>query len=672
MLEPIDRLGAQWLSDAIGDVVDHIEHLTPAEFVQTHRYLPDSVTSQPGPMSLEVCPFMIEPLEAADPYSPVREVNFKKGVQVMYTTAILESILFYYIAHVKTRPCMLVTADRELAKMRIENYILPMLQQSDMSHLIVSSDEGNTRKTGKTSNHLQWQGGGFLLPGGANNPNKMRSASILLMLKDELDGWLELVGKDGDPDKLTDDRCSAFWEVRKIFRGSTPLLKGSSKIQFQYERGDQRQYNVRCRSCGFSQVLRWNRENKETGEISGFVWEFDSDGTLILESVRYLCQNCQHEHFEYDKTYLFDPNNGAEWVPTAKPVEPNIRSYHLPAMYSPVGFQPWYKCVQTYLDGFDPVAKRVTNIGKYQIFYNNILGEPFELLGAKLRFETVSAHRRDAYRQGEIPNEYARKHSGGPILFLTCTIDVHKSNLAVAVIGWTAGKRAYLIEYHRFETEGDCAELSEKPWQDVRELIEERVYTADDGSQYRINLTLVDASYNTSTVVDFCSDYSGGVYPILGRDRPAKAASIMEFSPFTTKAGTLGYKITVDYYKDNMSTYLRREWQPGDVFGVQKEGHFNAPVDTPDKALKELTVESRRKKTDANGAVSYYWHRPSSVDNELWDLLGYGFAAVDMIAASICLDHFKQESVDWFEFWGFCANPENNALFAREHFVRVE
>ena len=646
------NLGADWLMGQVEALTEELDHVTPVEFNEQHRYLPDSVTPLPGYMSFDINPFMIEIVNAADPRSPVREVNLMKGVQITYST-MLESILLYYIAHIKTRPTMLVSADKELVKGRIENYIIPMLNQSDLGHLITSSDEGNSRKTGKTANHLQWLGGGFLVPGGANNADKMRMWSIMLMLKDEIDAWPDTVGKDGEPDALTDGRCSAFWEIRKIFRGGTALIKNTSKIYYQYLRGDQRKYMVPCKHCGFKQELRWETIDKESGIVGGFTWKHN-DGTLDIESVRYLCCKCGGEHQEHDKTAMFDPDNGAEWVPTAKPAEPGIRSYHLPAMYSPVGFQPWYKCVSEYLKGFDPIEKKVRDIGKYQVFYNNILAMPFEIKGSKIRFTSVSAHRRAVYRLGQIPNVYAAQHSGSPILFLTCQVDVHKKNLAVEVTGWTRDARSYMIDYWRFEVSGDeadCGELSSPVWQRLRELIEETEYVADDGKKYRLIITLIDAGYANATVTSFCSDYVSGVYPILGRDRPGKNQSIKEFSEFTTQSGTKGYKITVDHYKDRLATILRREWM--EDYGEQKPYHFNAPVDSTDKQLKELTVESRREKTDPNGNISYVWHRPGNAPNELWDLSGYGYAAVDILAWNICIQHFELETIEWDKFWDY-------------------
>jgi len=649
-MSSIDQIGADWIISSVEGLTHNIEKMKPSEFNEKHRYLPESVSSIPGYLSYDINPFMREIVDCFDVDSPVREVNLKKGVQITYTTA-LESVALYFMAHVKTLPIMYITSDKELAKARIENNFIPMLNLSDFGHIIRSSDEGNKRKTGKTALQLQFKGGGYLVPAGARNADKLRSYSICIMLKDETDSWLQTVGKDGDPERLTDDRCSGYWLRRKIFRGSTPLIKGISNIEAAYLRGDQRKYMILCKYCGFPQELRWEKINEETGIIGGFQWDYEEE-SLILESVRYCCQECGSPHYEYDKEKLFSEDHGAHWLPTAKSVEPGIRSYHLPALYSPIGMRPWSKCVSDYLQGFDPVEKRVIDIAKFQVFYNNVLAEPFEILGEKIRFEYVSAHRRAVYRLGEIPNKYAVEWSGSPILLLTCLVDVHKKNLAISIMGWTRDAKCYVIDYWRDEVksdEEDCSELESPVWGRLRELIEEKEYIADDGKIYEINLTLIDAGYANDTVIQFCSDFESGVYPILGRDRPAKTQKIMEFAEFTTKSGIKGYRITVDHYKDRIAPVLRREWL--EESGQQKKYHFNAPVDITDKQLKELTVERRRKKTDPRGKVFYVWERPGNARNELFDLLVYGHAAVEILAHAMFIEYYEQESIEWSDFW---------------------
>lgn len=656
-MRSIDNIGADWVISEVEGLTDEVIHISPSQYNEENRYLPESVTSIPGFIRYDVNPFMREIVDCFDVDSPVREVNLKKGVQITYST-VLESGALYFMGHVKTLPIMYLTADKELASARIENNFLPMLAHSDLGHIIRSSDEGNSRKTGKTANHLQFEGGGYLVPFGAKNADKMRSYSICVMLKDEIDAWPDTVGKDGDPDKLSDGRCKGYWERRKIFRGSTPLIKGSSKIEKAYLRGDQRKYNVNCLSCGFAQVLRWSSLDKETGIVGGFTWELD-DGILLLDSVRYLCQKCGHPHHEHDKERLFSEDHGAKWVPTARPAEPGIRSYHLPALYSPIGMAPWYSLVADYLDCYDVVNKKVKDVTLYQVFYNNVLAEPFEIMGSKIRFASVSAHRRPAYRLGQIPNNYAGIHSGSKILFLTCLVDVHKQNLAVSVMGWCRDTKPYVIDYWRFETEGsddDCGELTSTVWGRLRELIEEKEYIADDGVKYKIAITLIDSGYSNDTVTTFCSDYASGVYPILGRNRTAKNQTIKEFAEFTTQAGTVGYRILVDHYKDRIAPVLRREWEEG--AGEQKKYHFNAPVDITDKQLKELTVETRREQKDERGVSSYVWHRPGNAHNELWDLLVYGHAAVEIMAWAICIQHFKLETIDWTMFWDYIENEK--------------
>jgi phage terminase large subunit GpA-like protein len=646
MSAKILTLGSTWLAERVGELTEEIIRVSPSQFTEENRYLPGSVTSMPGPMSLDVNPFMREILNCFDVDSPVREVNLMKGVQITYTT-ILESGLLYYIAHVKTLPMMYMTADGELASARIENNIIPMLNQSGFGDLIRSSDEGNLRKTGKTKNHLQFGADCYLVPFGAKNANKMRSYSICILIKDELDGWPDIVGKDGDPDSLSDARTKGYEDQKKIFRGSTPG-EYPSKIEKQYLRGDQRKYMVRCLKCGFPQELRWSGTN-DRGEEYGIFWNVENN-IVVPDSVRYLCQECQHPHQEHDKTRLLSLDEGAEWMPTATPINPHVRSYHLPAMYSPVGMGSWYEQVIQYLKAWDPEKQKMRDIGEFQVFYNNVLAKPFQVYGTKVSFQAASAHRRTWYNLGTIPNRRAKQYSGGQILFLTCTVDVHKHFIAVAIIGWCRDARCYLIDYQRLEDDSETGcESPESPvWGKLQKIIEEDEYSADDGKAYKVQLTLIDSGYATSTVYNFCSEYAAGVLPIKGVPTVGRQQRPRAFWEFKTQTGAIGFNILVDHYKDRLAPVLRREWDEHQ--GIQDKYHFNAPVDVTDKQLKELTVERKQDKTDERGRTTHEWYRPGNARNELWDLLVYAHAAVEMYAFEICTIE-GMEQVDWAWFW---------------------
>lgn len=648
-----------WALECLDNVTDELERATPSEWAEAKRYLPPSVTSMPGYYRFAVAPYLKEPLDCLSLDSPIRELAIMKGVQVCFTVGVLENAIGYDIDHVKTAPVMFVTADAELANLRVTSNILPMLQHSKLEHLIKSSDEGNGRKTGKTRQKIEWVGGGYLVPFGAQNANKLRSVSICRLYRDEIDGWPDTVGRDGDPIKLTTDRTAAYEDIRKIVDGSTPLIAGQSKIEQRFKRGDQRKYFVCCLACGHPQELRWKREDPDTGEVSGIVWETDPETKqLIPGSVRYLCEKCGHAHTNDDKTRLLDPEHGAEWRPTATPVAPHVRSYHISALYSPVGMQTWEECVRKWLDAWDVENSKPRDLGALQVFYNNVLGMPYVLHGERLKFEQVSPHRRQAYTFGNVPNQWAAKYAQGPVAALLCSVDVHKDWLAVGVFGFTRGRRSFLVDYWRLE--GDTEQLDDPgTWGRLREILEGRHYIADDGKRYRIALTLVDSGYRPDQVYQFCGSYSSGVIGIKGRDIPTKNTSFRHFSQIQAPMGALVFAITVDVYKDRLSASLKHEW---DGLSVLPEGQFSAPMDATDAQLKELTVEVKREKISptTKQRIGWEWHRPGGSRNELWDLSVYAMAGLDMLAFNTCPPDEKAGSylVDWGQFFDLCESQQ--------------
>jgi phage terminase large subunit GpA-like protein len=658
----------RWLAAQFKALTTELRVPLPSEWAEANRYLPASVTSMPGPYSFGVAPYLREIVDCLREDSSVRELTWMKGAQICATTGVIENLVGYYMDAVGHAPMMLVTADQDLAQQRVDLNITPMIQASGLERLIRSTDEKNARKTGKTAKKIEWIGGGFLIPLGAQNANKLRSTSIQILLRDEIDAWPMVVGKDGDPLKLSAARTAGFEAQRKIVDLSTPTVKGQSKIEERFRRGDQRYYFVRCLGCGHPQTLRWRRNNPETGEITGIVWELDEHGTLKPDSVRYLCEACGHPHTNDDKTRLLDPGRGAEWRPTAVPADAHHRSYHLSALYSPVGMQTWASCVLHWLDAWDVEHNRARDNGRLQAFYNNVLGETFEIRGEKLRFDNVSPHRRSWYRFGEIPNKKAEQHCGSHVLVLTGAVDVHKDNLAVAVWGWCRERRPILIDYWRLE--GDTEQLDNpSTWGRLRELVESHEYVADDERVYKIELTLVDSGYRADHVYQFAAEYDAGVLPVKGKEAPAKGALVKEFHPFTTPMGTRAYGVTVDMYKDRWSAALRRGW---DGMGIQPPFHFNAPSNVTDKQLRELTAETKRERVEqtTKKRIGWEWHRPSGAANELWDLLVYGGAAFDIVAWDACVNQLGLEWTNFRAFYDLCTQPSNARDPKRKPFYR--
>lgn len=647
MPDLLENETAAWLGEQLAGITDDRTIKTVSEWAESTRYL--QATSQPGYYDFDLMPYLREIADRLSVTDPNWYIAVRKGVQLGLTVGVLENAIGYCIEHVKSAPVMLLTADSELAKIRMESYITPMLQHSDMLHLIKSNDETNKRKTGKTDKKLEWEGGGFLIPFGAKNADKLRSLSIQYLLRDEVDAYPGRVGKDGDPIVISRDRTAAYEANRKICDLSTPLIKGSSNIDRGFRDGDQRRYMVPCLNCGKLQHLEWSG-TRDDGERYGITWEMDGD-RLKQNSVRYLCKHCLHPHRNADKTKMFDPENGAHWKPTAQPAAPGMISYDLPSLYSPVGFQSWETLVYKWLEAWDVVNNQVRDVQALQVFYNNVLARSFERTGDRLRPRTVSRHRRGEYHQGQVPNLYADQVAGGPMALVTSAADIHKDRINLATFGWSPGRRAWLLDYWIFE--GNPLDLEDpETWGKVRDVLENHVYRADDGKAYRVAMTMIDAGYEQDLVATFCQEYESGVYPIIGRDRPTKAQRFDEFTTWVTKLGTRGFRAVVDVYKDRWSLALRKKW---DGVNEQPAGHFNAPIDLPDDRLWELTVEQRKVKEDSSGReVGYYWHRPQGARNELWDLLVYNSLALDVVAWDLMCNQREADLVDFNEFWALC------------------
>lgn len=644
----------EWLAKQFEALTTDLSVLSPSQWAEQNRYLPASVTPMPGLYDFAVTPYLREIVDCMDVESAIREVTFMKGAQVCATTGVLENTIGYFIAQVQTEAVMLLTSDANMAKVRMDQFITPMIQHSGLDHLIKSTDENNPRKTGKTDKKLEWFGGGYLLPFGAVNANNLRSVPMRALLRDEVDSYTNSA-KQGDPMKLSESRTAAFEANRKTLNISTPLFMGTSRIHEKYLQGDQRRYHVRCLKCSEAQELRFTYENPKTGLVAGLIWELENDN-LVPDSVRWLCGECGFAHTNEDKQLLLATEHGAYWHPRAVAADKAHRSYHLSALYSPVGMQTFAACVRQYLEGWDRARNRMRDPGKLQVFYNNVLGLPFKVSGDRVRPEAVSAHRRNEYSFGQIPNKFAQQFCGSQVLLLVCTVDVQKDNLAVAVHGWCRDRRAFLVDYWRFE--GDTEQLDDPgTWGRLKKLIEDEQYKADDGATYRIQLTLIDSGYRTDQVYRFCGDYEQGVFPVKGRAAPPKNATIREFSEFTTPNGVRAFAVTVDFYKDRWSATLRREW---DGVSQQPLGHYNAPQDVSEVQLKELTVETKRPRpANANGHDSgFEWHRTPGAPNELWDLMVYASLALDLMAWNICRDRLKMEFVNWPTFWDMCEDQE--------------
>ncbi len=648
-LHPID---ARFILDAFeGLTVEH-KILSVVDWAKEHRYLPPDLTSKPGRYDPNFTPYMIEIMDKMSPGDPATQVVLRKAAQIGATT-MLENIIGHAIAE-DPSGILYVSGNIDLVKSAMELKVDRMLALSNLSHLLGAPN--TTKRSGDTAGRKEFKGG-FLLAVGSRSAAKLRAISTRRALLDECDSFPQVVGgvgiEEGNVRNLVLARTATFERTRKVFYCSTPLKEQTSMINELFLLGDQNFYYVPCPFCGFFQVLDWNGYT-DGGQHYGIVFELDSDGILIDESVGYQCVDCQKSIKNYQKTEMLA---AGEWRPQSRSREKGLVSYHINAFYSPVGQISFEQTVTHWLRAWDTERDRMKDVDELQQFYNLVRGLPWADKGESPSAERVREHRRLHYSDGEVPNRMAIVETGAPVILLTCAVDVHKDRLDVEVVGWCQDRQSYSIEWLHFTGDPDLPET----WEPISELIETKRWVADDGRIYGIARTLIDANYQekADAVYQFCGSYSQGVYAIIGRKDPIKGSLQKEFSLSTSSGGHPLFNIWTSMYKDRFTAWVKNSWREGEL---QPQGRPNFPENRRDDYFEELANEAKFKIVHpvTKQIVGWKWQQIKQRPNHALDVKVYNMAAFDMIVFGVCTEQLKLEFINYPAFFAF-ATPRQNA-----------
>jgi phage terminase large subunit GpA-like protein len=585
----------EFLHNCIASLTDEKLLLKVSEWAERTRYMPPELTAMPGPWENFRFPYNVEIMDCFSDISPIREVAFMKGAQIGATTGILENIIGYVIDH-SPAPMMFVSADKTLVEQAVEVRVNRMLESSNLSHKIQSQSSSGSA-TGNTKSKKEFPGG-FLLAVGAINPTKLRSFTIKILLMDEVDGYKLEAGEEGDPISLAKKRTNTFEQSRKILYISTPHLKGVSKIEALYLRGDQRKYFVPCKHCGEMQTLEFN--SAKGGKL---IYDLDNFGNLIEDSVHYVCPHCGGLWKNSDKAWFLQRG---EWRATATSSDPTFRSYHLSGLYSPPSTYSWSSVVRDFLEA-------IKSNDRMKTFVNTVLGESYEETGESILYTTIFKNKID-YLAGTIPD---------PVKFLTIGADLHKDRIDLEVVGWADNYVSYSIDWRSFR--GDALRPDSQVWLDFDN------YVAELNQIKKVRAVMIDSGYSANTVYSFCVGYKSGMYPIKGTAPPKNG---IVKSPYYKRdidnyGGLVGVNAIVDIYKDRLHGFLHLEIKDK----VVPHGYCFYPQDYPDEFFKQYSSEKKFMKLNSKGQViGYEWAKATQhVDNHALDCRVYNYVALDFL-----------------------------------------
>ena len=554
--------------------------MTIGQWAEKYRVLAGSASSEPGRWSNERTPYLVEIMDELSPQSSATDVVFMKGSQIGGTEVLINTAL-YYIKHCPS-PIGAFQTTEQTAKRFLKQRMNPAFAAMGMEDIFYGDEM-----------YLKEFPGGVLVTGWSNSPSHFRSAPFRIFLGDEISEWPKDCGGQGDPCELGRRRTTNF-PRRKLFWNSTPGIDGECRITEMFFGGDQRHYQVPCPHCG--ELHKW--------EWANIVWDCDADGHDLPETVRMKCPHCGAEYGEHYKTELMAQG---QWV--KENPDGDYPSFHINALYSPLGWYSWKNAVWDFL-------KAKGDVNKMKSFTNNVLGEAWSLDGGKVIDPNGLMTRCEEY-EAEVPD--------GAVV-LTAGVDVQDDRLEVEIVGWGRGLENWGITNRVLI--GNPSESF--VWEALDSVLmagygnsmNEKLYVAaaliDSGGHHTADVYRYTSKRERRNIFA-CVGKAGLARPLVTRPKKTDKSSVYDANIVN---------VGVDIAKDQFYDWIAIE-RPGPGYC-----HFPAkPDEYNSEFFAQLTAEKRFKKWVRGAQVwAYKKLRPR---NEALDKRNYARGALNITGIDV-------------------------------------
>lgn len=579
-------------SEAFAEGIRPDPHYTVSEWADNYRILPSKGAAEPGKFRTDRTPYAREIMDCLSPHSPVQRVVFMKSSQVGGTELGLNWL--GCVVHMYPAPIMIVQPTIELAERFSKQRVAPMIDETpELRELIKPA---RTRDSGNSILLKEFRGG-VLVMAGSNSGVSLRQMPVKYLFADEISGYEPDADGEGDPVSLAEKRTQTFGARKKVFLNSTPKEKDTCRIEFEYLRTDQRRYFVPCPHCGIYQWLKWAQMK----------WTDNDPATA-----RYECEHCKELLQEFHKTKML---TRGRWEATAPSQgDPQVRGYHISALYSPLGWKSWAECVKEFLEAVE--KQRAGDSSLLKAFVNSILGETWEeKFASKVGAEGLQA-RVETYEPGVAPKG---------VLALVAGVDVQDDRLSCSVWGYGRGEEAWLVS--RVVLYGDPGQG--EVWKQLDDVLL-RKWRHEEGFELKIRATGIDTGgHYTHEVYQYARQRRRDfVLAMKGQSQRGKPA-IGKPSKMDVNYKGQSLKHGVDLYplgSDTVKTTLYGRFKveipgPGYV-------HFHSAL-TPDY-FEEITSEKKVTRY-VKGFPITDWVKPSGKRNEALDEAVMAYAALQFL-----------------------------------------
>ncbi len=581
--------GADACSRMIRSIWQERPTLTPSEYAEKKRILPMG-TPFPGPWRNSRTPYLVELMDNMSPLSPIQHTIGVKAGQIGVTAA-AENVAAFYM-DVFPANILYISATEDLLKKWATKRLDPLIDGCGFRDKIFAQTiNRKSRRSGDTMFTKEFFGG-VLDMASAQAPASLRSDTVRVLIRDEIDGAPKMLKTDeGNWLQVSYVRTNAWGDRRKVLDFTTPSTYDESNIWPAYESADQRLFHVPCPLCGKEQPLDFGNDKS----VHGLKWE--TEGGYISQAY-YLCDFCHDAIFNEQKTEMLA---GGHWEPSSRSYSPFVRSYQISALYAPVGMVTWLEIAIKWRQAHEePDGLRW--------FRNLFMGLPYRETGMTPKVAEVIPEVVGVYKPRQVPDG---------VLFVTAGIDVQQGSqqedkkekfpprLEVEFVGHGKQFRTWSLDYRVFP--GAVDDENAGAWLALTEYARDGgfVFHRDDGFEFGTVIVLIDSGFNTSTVYSFCAGW-GSTFPSKGfsnlqKQRNEKGDPHVPnqfFKRFRRKdigGGIILIEISTNYYKTHLYWNLQKKRVLDGNWDEQPAGFCEFPIDRDEAYFKGLMSEEMRK-----------------------------------------------------------------------------
>ena len=474
--------------------------LTFSGWADTYGRLTAKTSATPGPW--KTYPYQRAILDAFGHPRVQNVVCFKS--KRMGWTKIIGFVIFYHI-HQDPAPIIVVHPTGNDSEKYSKQEVQTGIDETPELHALVG--DRKSRDSSNTISTKEFPGGNLYMIG-ANSATGFRQTTARIVLFDEVDGYPPTAGAEGDQISLGKGRTETYWN-RKHGIGSTPTIKGESRIEEHWEGSSKGYPMLACPHCGSGHTRKFRQPGEpivirgkpipvahlqwDKGNPEGAAWVCPECGALAEQKhhkamIDGMWWHGEHWDWHEDRGFTFQPGFDGT-----------------------IGFRLWAGYSLNSNSKASDIASEFLRVKdkpeELIVFVNTVLGESWGEGGEQANDRTL---------RGRVETYAADVPVGAN--FLSAGVDVQGDRVELEVVGWGPGEESWSVDY--IIIPGDPTQ--DDVWDELAEALR-APYQHEIGLSISIQAICVDRGYLPQRVDAFLekfrAQYAWGVNGRAGSDR---------------------------------------------------------------------------------------------------------------------------------------------------------